>query len=101
MLPDAEKIEFRPTRPVSLASLFPDMEPQLVDLVGGLLQLSPGRRVKAKDALGHTYFDRTLVPSASVYADARCLEVVGGRRLVDRISGELAAKREQWQPASQ
>jgi serine/threonine protein kinase len=100
-LPNAEKIEFRPTDPVSLASLFPDMDPQLVDLVGGLLQLSPGRRVQAKDALGHACFDRTLVPSASVYADARCLEVVDGRRLSDHISDELKVKREQWQPASQ
>lgn len=101
MLPDAEKIEFRPTNSVSMASLFHDMEPQLVDLVGGLLQLSPGRRVKAKDALGHAYFARTLVPFASVYADARCLEVVDGRRLIDHISDELKVKREQWQPAIQ
>jgi len=80
------------------------MDPDLVELTTQLLQLSPARRVPAKKALEHRYFDTTLVPSKGnawygyprVDLSPRCAEIKDGRRLVDHLSDVLEGKREVW-----
>jgi hypothetical protein len=72
------------------------MSPELVDLLGGLLQLSPSRRTVTKEALEHAYFDRAQVPSATLYEDPRCVEETGGKRLVDLLRDELDEARAKW-----
>jgi serine/threonine protein kinase len=80
------------------------MSDDLVDLITQLLQLSPSRRISAKDALNHPYFDQTLVPQMAhawfgeprVDLSSKCVEVKDGRRLVDHLAVELQAKRVLW-----
>jgi len=75
-----------------------------VDLTTALLQLSPDRRIRAKNALDHHYFDITLVPSKtnawygnpSVDLSSRCVEMKDGRRLTEHLADELGEKRETW-----
>jgi hypothetical protein len=82
------------------------MEKDLVYLTTALLQLSPSRRISAKKALDHLYFDNTLVPSNDIawYGNppvdlsSRCVEVKDGKRLVDHLADEVEAKREMWAP---
>jgi hypothetical protein len=103
-LPDAGKIEFITCTPQPLGSIFPTMEKDLVDLITALLQLSPARRIPAKKALDHRYFDNTLVPSKgnAWYGDppidlsSRCVEVKDGKRLVDHLADVLEEKRKMW-----
>jgi cyclin-dependent kinase 8/11 len=101
-LPDAGKIEFIPTIPQSLTSILPTMNDQLLDLTSRLLQLSPSRRISARKALEHAYFDNTLVPSSSdtwygsearIDCSPRCVEFKDGRRLVDYFADLLEQKR--------
>lgn len=78
----------------------------LVDLTTLLLSLSPSRRIQASKALGHPFFDATLVPKKTdvwfgephVDLSDRCVEEKGGKRLVDHLDEELRQKRESWQP---
>ena len=80
------------------------MEKDLVDLTTALLQLSPDRRIRAKNALDHHYFDITLVPSKDnawygnppVDLSSRCVEMKDGRRLTDHLADELEEKGELW-----
>jgi hypothetical protein len=72
------------------------MSPELVDLLGGLLRLSPGLRTVAKEALEHAYFDRVLLPFATLYEDPRCVEEIEGKRLVDLLRDELDEARAKW-----
>jgi len=77
-----------------------------VDLAEQLLQLSPARRVSAKEALEYDYFDTTLVPRKDIawYGNpridlsSRCVEINDGRRLVDHLADVLDEKREMWAP---
>jgi len=77
-----------------------------VDLAEHLLQLSPARRVSAKKALEHPYFDTTLISneddawygSPRIDLFSRCVEIKDGRRLVDHLADVLEEKREMWGP---
>lgn len=77
-----------------------------MDVTTALLQLSPDRRIRAKDALDHHYFDITLVSSTTnawygnppVDLSSRCVEMKDGRRLTDYLADELEEKREMWAP---
>jgi serine/threonine protein kinase len=101
-LPDAGKIDFIPTKPRSLALFLPTMNDQLLDLTSRLLRLSPSRRISATRALDHAYFENTLVPSsndawygseARIDCSSRCVEIKGGRRLVEYFADLLEQKR--------
>jgi hypothetical protein len=80
------------------------MNETLVDLTTRLLQLSPSRRLSAKDALQHAYFETTLVPRKKdtwlgeprVDVSDRCVEAKGGKCLVDHLADQLEAKRTTW-----
>jgi len=105
-LPDAGKIEFITCSPQPLGFIFPTMEKDLVDLTTALLQPSPARRIRAKEALNHHYFDINLVSSKPdawygnppMDLSARCVEMKDGRRLTDYLADELEEKREKWAP---
>jgi hypothetical protein len=105
-LPDAGKIDFITCTPQPLGSILPTMEKDLVDLTTALLQLSPSRRISAKKALEHGYFDTTLVlhkghawyGNPPVDLSSRCVETKDGRRLVDHLAEVLEEKREMWAP---
>ena len=85
------------------------MSDGLVDLTSQLLQLSPSRRISAKDALGHRCFDETLVTNKEhvwfgeprVDLSARCVEIKAGRRLVDHLAEELKEKKAMWASAKE
>jgi len=103
-LPDAGKIDFITCTPQPLGFILPTMEKDLVDLTTALLQLSPDRRIRAKNALDHHHFDIDLVPSKTnawygnppVDLSSRCVEMKDGRRLTDHLADELGEKREMW-----
>ena len=105
-LPDAGKIDFITCTPQPLGSILPTMKIDLVDLTTALIQLSPSRRISAKQALDHPYFDTTLVPSKDKawYGDprvdlsSRCIGMKDARRLVDHLADILGEKREMWAP---
>jgi serine/threonine protein kinase len=104
--PDAGKIDFITCTPQPLGSIFPTMTQGLVNLTTTLLQLSPSRRLSARKALDHPYFDTTLVPSRDnawygnppIDLSSRCVEMQDGRRLVDHLADILEWKREIWAP---
>jgi hypothetical protein len=103
-LPDAGKIDFITCTPQPLGSILPAMEKDLAELTTALLQLSPSRRLSAKKALEHRYFDTALIPSNDIawYGNpridlsSRCVELKDGKRLVDHLADELETKREMW-----
>jgi hypothetical protein len=82
------------------------MEKDLVDLTTALIQLSPSRRISARKALEHIYFDDTLVPSKDnawygnprIDLSCRCVETKDGSRLIDHLADVLEEKREMWAP---
>jgi serine/threonine protein kinase len=82
------------------------MEKDLVDLTTALIQLSPSRRISAKEALSHLYFDATLVPSKDnawygnprIHLSSRCVETKDGSRLIDHLADVLEEKRDMWAP---
>ncbi|KAJ1976163.1 negative regulator of the PHO system [Dimargaris verticillata] len=56
-LPNAVNKKFAAHSPVSLPSVLPMMEPLAIDLLTQLLRYEPSRRITAKDALLHPYFN--------------------------------------------
>lgn len=56
MLPDYNSL-FPKWRPKSLAELVPGLDTQGLDLLCRLLEYDPNRRITAKAALEHPYFD--------------------------------------------
>ena len=82
------------------------MDPDLVELTEHLLQLSPSRRLSAKKALEHGYFNTTLISNKDdawygiprIDLSSRCVEIKDGRRLIDHLADVLEEKREMWAP---
>ncbi|KAJ1971746.1 negative regulator of the PHO system [Dimargaris xerosporica] len=56
-LPNAINKKFATHNPVTLHSVLPMMEPLAIDLLSQLLRYEPSRRITAKDALLHPYFN--------------------------------------------
>jgi cyclin-dependent kinase len=57
--------EFPQWRPQDLARVFPTLEEDGLDLLRRMLQYDPARRVSAKEALRHPYFDDLGAPPGS------------------------------------
>lgn len=57
-LPDWGKLKFGPKAPTPWTDVFSDLDidPQAVDLLGGLIEYNPEKRITASDALHHDYF---------------------------------------------
>lgn len=51
-----------PTSPTPLSVIVPGASPEALDLLSGLLQLNPARRLNAKHALAHPFFAGTPSP---------------------------------------
>lgn len=53
--------DYKPTfpqwKPMDLAQLIPDLEPAGIDLLKKMLVYEPSKRISAKEALKHPYFD--------------------------------------------
>lgn len=103
--PDAGKIEFvsMPARP--LDEVLSVTSGPLLELVEGMLRLSPTRRISAEAALQSTWFDKTLVPldfhawqghGLRVDYTNRCVDGVGASRLVDLLAHEFDQARDRW-----
>lgn len=54
--------EFPQWRPQDLARVFPTLEEDGLDLLRRMLQYDPSRRISAKEALRHPYFDDLGAP---------------------------------------
>ena len=57
--------EFPQWRPQDLARVFPTLEEDGLDLLRRMLQYDPSRRISAKEALRHPYFDDLGAPPGS------------------------------------
>ena len=55
---ECQDCSFFPKYPAkNLADLIPGLEPEGLDLLSQFLQIDPSKRISAKDALSHPYFD--------------------------------------------
>ena len=103
-MPDAHKIQFESYQPIPMAKIIPGAPRYVVDLVEKLLELSPGRRIKAKEVLRHTWFrgDPILVPVRMNYNESssdnvRLYGQFEGRNLVDLLKPWLEEARERYE----
>ncbi|KAH0790406.1 cyclin-dependent kinase 2 [Histomonas meleagridis] len=49
--------DFPESEPQDLANLLPNADAQIIDLISKMLQIDPSKRITAKDALSHPYFN--------------------------------------------
>lgn len=85
--------EFPQWRPQDLARVFPTLEEDGLDLLRRMLQYDPSRRISAKEALRHPYFDDLgAPPGADPAADRAKVDALENPELEARAAAADAGE---------
>jgi serine/threonine protein kinase len=57
-----------PNAPPKFPGMWGGVEPELVDLLGKMLQMNPEKRASARDLIGHPYFNRIATQIRNICA---------------------------------